>query len=398
MMRITTLFVGLLIGGCSSVDATHPLDPSSPPSSQHRSRLEGTVVLPAGEDAAALVSARVTLFSAERGGAQIDQKKLVEGGFAFEAVLPGQYRLRVTAPGFETQVRYVVLQLGESLDIGEVFLEVPEGTLTGRALREDGDEQGHGGIVVRVEDTGITAVTAPDGQYVLQLRAGDVDLVYSADGYSSQTTEGNVIEAAGILEVDDITLEPRNGSLVGNVGLRRFENAQRLDSVSVALNPNAGTLEEPTGTGDFTFSDVPPGDYTLSLSLEGYDTETRRITLSAAQELEVGLIELSHESTGPSRVVFEGRVVLLGDDARGGVAVEAFVVTPESNDELAVIVNTDFSGNFRFDASPKERYRLRASRVDYETLTAGPFSYNDQTLTFASADGGAVILQMQSSQ
>ena len=52
-----------------------------------------------------------------------------------------------------------------------------------------------------------------------------------------------------------------------------------------AKSPNLqGVRTTATGAnGDYVFANVPPGDYTITFSLQGFQTQTKTITLVASQ-------------------------------------------------------------------------------------------------------------------
>jgi len=106
-MRLWSLIAGAaaLVGasGCAEVPASNPFDPATPAAQQQPGRIAGRLAVPDGYQASLVFDqAQASLFGAlDRNEALASVGIGEDGGFLFEELQPGAYRLRVDLSGFE---------------------------------------------------------------------------------------------------------------------------------------------------------------------------------------------------------------------------------------------------------------------------------------------------------
>lgn len=141
-------------------------------------------------------------------------------------------------------------------------------------------------------------------------------------------------------------------SVGGIDGLLVYEQGTFMSGVTVYLG-DAITMET-TENGEFLFSNIPIGDYTLAVELEGYETLMAEVT-----------VVVGHTHVGVLTMYYQGVSVisvLINEDgqAMGGVTVELSGVGTEVTDEW---------GHFLFLYVGEGEYTLTAQLDGHETIT-----------------------------
>jgi len=116
-----------------------------------------------------------------------------------------------------------------------------------------------------------TTYSNATGFYQLFLPVGTYTVTVTKDCYAPKTAPGMVIQA-NITKVQNFALQSTpNGVLHGKV--TDAQNAQPIANASVSANPG-GFVTTTNSAGNYTFSAVPPGTYTLTFSATGYNGGT----------------------------------------------------------------------------------------------------------------------------
>ncbi|MDH3365509.1 MAG: carboxypeptidase regulatory-like domain-containing protein [Thermoplasmata archaeon] len=134
-----------------------------------------------------------------------------DGMMEFEELQSGEYRLEVSADGFHNETLYIVLNAGETKDIGDIALisSIPVGYITGAVEDAEGDPVTE--VTVEARLAGSDAVmaeneTKSDGSFVISgLEDGEYNLTFIFDGdivaYADVVVEDSVGDA-GVIVID----------------------------------------------------------------------------------------------------------------------------------------------------------------------------------------------------
>jgi hypothetical protein len=216
-----------------------------------------------------------------------------EGGFSFDGVSPGAFRLSARAPRYqEAELTNLELKAGQDLTRLEIVLRAGA-TVEGRVLSPDGPAPDAEVTVVQ-SSTGdfgpyssLRATTDGDGQYRIDgIPPGKHTLEARAEGYRRAVRDVDVaprtpavdfdlergLEASG-RAVDDGGA-PVPGAQVTLVAGREFMNAQR-------------TLTE--ADGGFRITGLQEGSYTLRASKDGYASDPKGVPVTLAGASATGL-------------------------------------------------------------------------------------------------------------
>ena len=236
----------------------------------------------------------------------------------------------------------------------------PEGGLRGRFLLEG--EANQEGTIVTLLGTGWNATTDENGDFRMdRLAPGTYTLVARHDGYEAFRKSDLVIPAGAPLGLLSVTLtrtetEPSAG--VGTVrGTVVLEGASNSGGAYVNL---LGTpfYVATRSDGSYEFSNVPPGEYDLSVMRSGYVfTDPIPVSVIADNATEMAPIVLHSKGSEPARGYLEGRVELLGASDHSGVIVAL--------QDTSLMTFSRPDGTFRIDDIPSGSQTIRFSREGY---------------------------------
>jgi hypothetical protein len=233
-----------------------------------------------------------------------------QGAYELVGLVPGRYKLRFTAPGFEdvwypdaptdTTANEVRVTSGNTLDgldvsivglpggivgsvdIGEAVAAVTV-TVTARAVID-----GAVGVVVAESTTDAT------NTYSLAPldTPGTYELTFTASGYQPATSRER-IDGGQIGVANTVRLSAGAGSIRGTV----VSGGEALGGVQIRATSGdqQWTTATPTSgvVGAFELVDLPtPGTYTLSFELDGYGSETIAIALGPGASRDGVFVEM----------------------------------------------------------------------------------------------------------
>ncbi|WP_226005885.1 carboxypeptidase regulatory-like domain-containing protein [Natrinema salinisoli] len=220
--------------------------------------LEGTVTDMSGD---AIADATVTVG---------DQQTTTDDNGTYSLDLePGEYTLTASAESYEDASQTVSVE-ADATTTADVTLEpVPtDGTLEGTVTDTDGESIA--GATVTAGDQQTT--TDDNGTYSLDLEAGDYTLEVSAEGYEDASQ--NVSIEVESTTTADVTLEEATGAVEGTV---TDADGEPVADATVTAGDETVTTDE---NGTYAL-ELEPGEYTLAVSVEGYEDASQNVTVDA---------------------------------------------------------------------------------------------------------------------
>ncbi len=361
-------------------------------------RLRGVVKLAPGFDADEIGDAtRVRVFAGEESEPHATvEPQGEEAAFQFE-LGAGTWRLEIDRRGFQPDVRTLELIPGADEDLGVITLfplGQSRGVLTGRAELAGQPEGEHGGTRVEVVGTPFVALTTADGRYQLAVLSGRYRLKFSHPGYGTGELDGVEAVEGGETEVAPVTLSGSPGSVRGSVRLQSdLATPEQVAQVDVSL-VRAGDAEDapaatgrPDARGVFVLDAVPPGDYTLIVALDGFETRRVPLTVPFGQVLEVGQIELRGVSI---TVRVQGAARLERRPDHAGITVRVA--------DTEIFTTTDPDGAYTLFVPYRRAERtLRFTRAGYSLVTAtvvAPAEADVRAAIEAAAPGAPVVIDV----
>ncbi|PLX98032.1 MAG: hypothetical protein C0624_14960 [Desulfuromonas sp.] len=198
--RLTGIWVTACLLLCSTISfAAKPA-----PSTDGAGTLTGKVLV-AGTRAT-IVGATVTAVGIETYTTETDN----QGGYTMFPVAGG-YTITATADGYNNKTFSATIREGKRTKLNFALSEVvlTGGVLTGTVADSTGEPLS--GVLIETNIGGYNDLTDAEGQYSMEVAAGDYSLKASLDGYQSATKTASV--AAGLTTTTDFTLNKLSAGL-----------------------------------------------------------------------------------------------------------------------------------------------------------------------------------------
>ena len=322
---------------------------------------------------------------------------------------------------------------------------------------QDPEEAGIEGVVVNLLDSGgaviATTTTGPDGSYEFTgLEPGDYTVqvdssnfvpggalegytqTYDADGTGTANESDTTLAGAGSDPTQDFgyqntSLADISGTVFDDLDADGVLEAgdDGIAGVTVDLLDSAGNVIATTTTdtsGNYTFPDLPDGDYTVAVTdtanvLDGYTLtsalDALPVTVAGVDvtDVDFGYAQAPETASIGDTIYFDADRDGIQDAGEGGidgVTVDLYDAGPDgivgtADDLLVATTTTDANGNYTFDGLPAGTYYVDVTDTNSEltglALTAGSDpsgaiylsegeDYNEADFGYASATGSAL--------
>ena len=298
------------------------------------------------------------------------------GQFAFTQLRAGSYRIELS--GFSADVSFSSSAHDVTLGVGETESRSFDGTyvrtagIQGRVAVEG---QGLSGVTVNLSGVGPARIATTDaaGQYAFnELRAGVYQVGisgFSADDYEfSQTSQSVTVALGQTANVPFDGTRLRTAGISGQVAV----DGQGIGGVMVALSGAAQATDTTNTQGQYGFSGLAAGTYTVTIS--GWNAEL----YDFAMEERTKTVELadnqaaiaSFEGTHVANATVMGHVFLdanpendeldMGDEDTYDLAgLEVMLVGPGVTDKASAL--TDANGMYMFESVVAGSYSLNVT-------------------------------------
>lgn len=326
---------------------------------------------------------------------QISQRRSTvtedNGVWAFADLSPtARYLIVLAKPGYQTQ-RFLVTGAQAAAAPMKLAMVPGKGTMSGRIT---GPAGAVGGVEVTLSDgtTTVTTRTATSGRVgyweVDGLSTPSTYLVSaSGDKLGAQSTLVT-LGAAGKRTVD-LALRPGVATLSGTArGIDSLGGFGGLGGLTITASAGEITRTATTVTGDragtFVLPDLPvPASYTVTVSGDGYATQTRQIDLTSAG---ISPLDIAMTSIGGT---VQGTVTEPGGH---GIAAVGLVLDGPAG-TYKTMSASDADGTFRFSGIAPGEYVLTAVAFGHEpassqvTVVSGGSATVDLVLPIVPGDG-----------
>ncbi len=302
------------------------------------------------------------------------------GAFAFPAVAPGDYELRLRHPGYSDRPPAPIdVPSGESdLDLGDLTL-VAGGTIRGIVTDPDGEPVPGASLQARgrnrIGGTVRTATTDADGRFQMTGLSTDLaDLGIRASGYPLLVRPGIRVDSGDSVLIELVPGSAVSGRVVdagGNdaVGVPvrlRIERDRRSGGSPLLMGPRDMFPRRVTDSqGRFRFDELIPGTWSAEARKGEETAKAGPIELAAAGEREIELV-----------LGTPNRLTVVVATATGDPVAGARITLESPGERLPTgYGQTDGSGEARIDISPGsatvkvEHERLRDESRQVELAT-----------------------------
>lgn len=341
--------------------------------------LNGVVVAQNTEEAVGRIT--VEAIRQTRNGPQLVTAAATDDTGAYELVglVPGRYKLRYTAPGFEdvwypaatsdAEAEEVRVTSGDALEVPQVAIAGLPGGIVGSV--DIGDAVAEVAVTVTaravvdgaVGEVVAEAVTDSSNTYSLAPldTPGTYELTFTAPGYQSATSQER-IDGGQIGVANTVRLSAGPGSIRGRV----MAGGEPLGGVTIRATSGEQQWATATPTsgvvGSFELVDLPtPGTYTLTFELDGFGSETIAIALGPGAARNDVIVEMVG-GTG----TISGRVTSQG----AGLGDVTVTVTGGPGAGTTTTLTAGDVGAYRLSGLPTPgRYTLTFTAEGYQPET-----------------------------
>ncbi|MBD7965920.1 carboxypeptidase regulatory-like domain-containing protein [Fictibacillus norfolkensis] len=314
--------------------------------------ISGEGVQIAGALVEALSSTGIAIASAITDGA---------GNYTINKLAPGSYRLRVSAPLFQTFVVGFSIEAGETEIVNANLLANP-GSIQGTVLDEDTGEPLPGTSLKIVSSSGITqasVTTDGNGQFVVDSLAPDAYIVtFLVEGHGTRTI-GVYVESDAVTTVN-VSLRRLVGVLTGVItgGGSPIIGA----TVDVVLNGSVVSKTVTDENGNYTINGLAPDRYTVIIGADNYSAATigAQIIDNETTILNAELLSLFGTFSGSVR-----------DNVGNPIAGAVVLARSADSDVLISRVVTDSAGSYTIGKLSPGSYILSTNFNDFQTGISG---------------------------
>lgn len=282
----------------------------------------------------------------------------------------GTYRLTAVKDGFESQVKTVTLDDGDTVTT-EFFLERPDATVFGKIVDAAGSAINLA-TVIGASDRGDTVIaeTDPSGNFILSCYQADWSIAARKEGYvSSLPRDTSVFFGQNVDLGAPITLAKNPYILSGTV-VNSNGDALLGVNVKVLLDGNlVGEIPSTPQGGSFSFS-IESGTYTLKATKVGFTSYSSSIEVLSSKQITVTMSPGAALVTG----VIQGRAwnssyqEIFAPITNATVLLADTAVTP--NDTFSTLSDAVY-GNYAISVAGGKTYKMFASSGGYITDTSG---------------------------
>ena len=224
------------------------------------------------------------------------------------------------------------------------------------------------GATVELHNTGgqLIASTTTDssGSFSLTgIATGTYNLVVSAPAYTTNTQAITII--SNTITNVTVLLAPVPGTVTGTV---TSSSSTAIPDAQVRIINTFGVVVDQTITnasGGYQFTNVAPGNYTISVSANGFQSQTGAVNVERAQTATLNFV------LPPTPGTINGTVT----DSNGVPIQGALVEVLDDNGILIVSAATNASGQYTINSLAPGMYQLRVKETNFSTENLG-FSIN----------------------
>lgn len=307
------------------------------------------------------VPTRISVFTTE--GLFVTSQENAVGTYSITGLAPGSYIVRAEATGYATQQIGTVITPTDLNAVVNFTLVASSTTLSGQI--RDGDAPGSPlipGTVNVLNSLGqnVATVTTLNGNYSVEgLAPGSYTVIFSSDGYASQTS-GAIIGDPPTPVTLDASLNRLSGSIAGNVN---------VPSATITLFQNGlpVAVTQADSSGNYSFNNLSPGSYTVNASAPNFQTATSGAIVEAFQTAIVDF-QLASDPGFIFGVVspnVNGASITIRKDSASGPVV-ATAITGTFFDGMMTI-----EGYYRVDNLAPGNYVVLVNAAGFENAVSG---------------------------
>ncbi|WP_242083309.1 DUF4382 domain-containing protein [Aestuariivivens sediminis] len=216
--------------------------------------------------------------SAQQSGLKVKIDALIEEGFTYDYVLDFDVEKSIVHAGNSGNiilkpVLYASAEVSSGIIEGTVEPMEALPALVSVLINEGMEDELL--VTAHTDDSGAFALWGvPAGTYEVMAEPTDEN-----SNYAAGSATGIVVVNGEITTMDPIVLMLKPGTISGTIS-----GVAEGVTITIAINDADGTSVEADGDGNYLIEDVAPGDYTVTISAEGYVTQEFDITIDPDED------------------------------------------------------------------------------------------------------------------
>ena len=294
---------------------------------------------------------------------------------------PGTYTITATLAGYGTEVAEVTLDPKDRRTDVDLTMSDQVGSISGTVRGRGGPL---GGATLTASDGTTTRTTnsftaGTTGGYLFPglAKGADYTITVTAPGY--MTTTKVVRQLTGNATGIDFDLVSTFATVTGMVMSVDASGARPnapLPNAAIELSRDALKVRSSSAispdAGSFTLTNLPPGDYVLTVGRYDHTTFSRPVSLAAGQTLDVGQILLTY--TPRAQIDPTGSLTLTINKLINGspAPLDQVSITLTDVGGRITVINpprASVTGSYRYERLPIGTYRLLVERDGYRPFT-----------------------------
>ena len=307
------------------------------------------------------------------------------GNFLFKNLTPGNYSLSFTKSGYVDETQEVTVETGQVIRM-TIFLKLPPvttGSITG-IVKDYSTGELISNCAVSLNPGGQSKSTDASGVYSFdELDAGTYSLTFKKSGYMDETQEvtvtaGQTTQVNVFLKLPPVT----TGSITGIV--KDTDNGQLIANCNITISPG-GLSKTSSSQGRYEFSDLEPGEYTMTFAKSGYETASTYVTVTAGKVSTVDIFLKSKSAFSLSEGSYD-----FGDLEQSKTFY--FFNNSDENCSFSILNIPDWLSFSKTEGTVNALgTESVVATVNRDYLSEGTFSQNI-TISYSGKTSGAVIL------
>ena len=292
------------------------------------------------------------------------------GNYSLTGLTPGSYTFTVSLTNFVAVSQSITIPSNATLT-QNVALTPQVGTVSGTVQDSSTLSPIAGATVTLLQGSTVvsTTTTSSLGTYSFNVLPGSYTLQVSNTNYTTTNVTAHV--TSNSTTTVNVLLVASPGSVSGVVKDAVFLTALNGATVQVLQGSTVVGSSVTNASGNYSITGIPPGSYTLSVSLVNYTTNTTPIVIASNQ------ITTANLNLQPQNGTASGLVI----DAVSLAPIQSAAVGFYQGSTLIASTTTNNSGNYSLSTLVPGSYTLKVSSTNYQTATQAITVQSNTTTT-----------------
>lgn len=286
------------------------------------------------------------------------------GSFSIANIPAGSQQITFTLNGYATTTATVSVTAGAIINIGNVPLSAaPNSGIIQGTVTDASNGSPLSGVLITVTGSSTwTATTAANGTFkIINITPGNVTITASKSSYTLVTGASTVTAGDTMIFSPSLTVTPPpalTGGLQGTVV--DLATGLPLQGATVSVTGPKSYTGSTDSAGNFLFSTIDTGSYSVTVSLTGYGVNSYSIIITSGVTANLGSIALT---LNPTTGTIQGTVT----DSSTNAPISGAAITVSGSGAGTAVTAPD--GSYQLSGISPGTITLSASKTGYGAVT-----------------------------